>query len=319
MWFRRAPRNRRLARENVLEVKLRTQEVRAARLRLAATALSVALGTVVGLFLLWRAGEWVLDRCVFGNPAFAIRELDIQTDGVLSRDTLRRWSGVKPGENLLALDLNRVKRDLELVPLIGSASIHRVPPGTLRIRVAERVPVASVRLLQLQPAGGVDTVTYYLDATGHVLEVAPNAEPALKQFFLGANLPHLVGVDGNWLRPGRATESPSVRAALRLLTAFTASPMYGAADPVSVDVSRPDALEVTTAQGSRVTFGLDSPELQLARWWRVHQFASRQGKVIQTLDLSVTNNAPAVLLDASTAPDGPLPPAKPTSTRKPHV
>ena len=55
-----------------------------------------------------------------------------------SADQLRRWAGVKPGENLFALDLARVKRDLEMVPLIDSVSVERVLPRTLRIRVTER-------------------------------------------------------------------------------------------------------------------------------------------------------------------------------------
>ena len=38
-------------------------------------------------------------------PTFAIQRIDVQTDGVIAPDQLRRWSGVKPGENLIALDL----------------------------------------------------------------------------------------------------------------------------------------------------------------------------------------------------------------------
>ena len=45
------------------------------------------------------------------------RRLDVKTDGVIAPDQLRRWAGVKLDENLLALDLARVKRDLELVPV----------------------------------------------------------------------------------------------------------------------------------------------------------------------------------------------------------
>ena len=53
-------------------------------------------------------------------------KFDVQTDGVIAPDQLRRWARVKPGENLFALDLARVKRDLELVPLIESVSVERV-------------------------------------------------------------------------------------------------------------------------------------------------------------------------------------------------
>src|SRR5215831_14707033 len=101
MWFRREPKNRRLSHRHVLDVKLRSRQVRATRLRLGAVALAVTFGTVFGLYLFWRVGEWTLDKFVYENSEFAIRRVDVQTDGVISPDQLRRWSGVKPGNNLM--------------------------------------------------------------------------------------------------------------------------------------------------------------------------------------------------------------------------
>ncbi len=166
MWFKRTPKNRRLERGNVLDVKLRTKEVRAARLKLATTALGVSLGTIIALYLLWRGGGWALDQFVFKNDAFAVRDLNIQTDGSIPVGQLRQWAGVKPGDNLLALDLARIKRDIELAPMIESAAVERVLPHTLRVRVTEREPIARIKLPQLQPRGGVAMVSYYLDEGG---------------------------------------------------------------------------------------------------------------------------------------------------------
>ena len=118
MWFKRKPKNRRLGREQVLDVKLRSSKVRAARTRMTAVSLGIVFATVFGLYMVYRGGEWLLNRLVYENRAFAIEEVDVQTDGIIPVDQLRRWSGIKPGENLLALDLGRVKRDLEMVPLV---------------------------------------------------------------------------------------------------------------------------------------------------------------------------------------------------------
>src|SRR6187455_3666578 len=144
MWLGRKPKNRRLDRGHVLDVKLRSDQVRASRVRLGALTFGVLFGTVFGFYVLWLAGAWALDKLVYENQAFAIQQIDVQTDGVISTDQLRRWAGVKADENLLALDLARVKRDLELVPLISSVSVERVLPRTLRIRVTEREGVAQV-------------------------------------------------------------------------------------------------------------------------------------------------------------------------------
>ena len=317
MWFKEKPKNRRVERGNVLDVKLRTKQVRAARLRLATTAVGLSLGTFAGLYLVWRAGDWALDQFVFRNDAFAIRELDIQTDGSIPVEQLRKWAGVKPGINLLALNLNRVKSDLELAPMIQSVAVERVLPRTLKISVVERTPIARLKLLQLRPGGGIGLVTYFLDASGRVLQpiairadaIAPNVEA----------LPVLPGVNASELLPGRAVNSPKVKAALRLIAGFANSPMAGLVDLASVDVSGTEALQVTTGQGSQITFALDRLEEQLRYWWLAHDYGRKIGKSIRTLDLSVTNNAPAVWLEAGAAPPSAPEPNKPLRNRKKHV
>jgi hypothetical protein len=55
-----------------------------------------------------------------------------------------------------------------------------------------------------------------------------------------------------------------------------------------------------------VTFGIRDTdprfETQLRHWLAVHQDAAGRGRLIGTLDLSVTNHAPMRWLDAATAP-----------------
>ncbi len=155
MWYKREPKNRRLNRGHVLDVKLRSDQVRATRMRLATVMLSVLFGTVFGLYLLWRTGEWALDKFVYENADFAIQRMDVQTDGVIAPDQLRRWAGVKLGVNLIALDLSAVKRNLELVSAIDSVSVERVLPRTLKIRVTERDPVAQVNVPRADGANGI--------------------------------------------------------------------------------------------------------------------------------------------------------------------
>jgi cell division septal protein FtsQ len=146
MWFKREPKNRRLRRGHVLDVKLRSDQVSAARTKMASIALGVTFGTVFGLYLLWRTGEWALDKFVYENSTFAIQNIEVQTDGVIAPEQLRRWTRVRIGANLIALDLASVKRNLELVSTIDSVSVERVLPRTLKVRVTERNPVAQVNV-----------------------------------------------------------------------------------------------------------------------------------------------------------------------------
>ena len=300
MWFKRRPKNRRFERGHVLDVKLRTKDARAARIRLATTAAALSLGTVLGLYLLWRAGDWALDELVFKNDAFAIRELNIQTDGSIPIEQLRRWAGVKLGDNLLALDLNRVKNNLELAPMIESVAVERMLPHALKISVIEREPIAQVKLLQVQPDGRIGLVSYCLDQGGHLVQVLKDRMDAVSQETDA--LPVLSGVNGTELDPGRAVHSRKIGAALRLIAEFERSPMAGLVDLKSVDVSGTEVLQLFTGDGSQITFALDRLENQLRCWRLVHDFGKSNGRGIRTLDLSVTNNAPVLWLDASAIP-----------------
>ncbi len=291
-WFQRKSMNRRLGRGHVLSVKLRSSHVRAKRVRLVALSFGILFGTVFGLYLLWRTGEWALNRLVYENPAFAIRQIDVQTDGVITHDQLRRWAGVKLGENLVALDLARVRRDLKLSSLIEWVAVERVLPNTLRLRVVEREPLARVLVLRPVPNGGCEVKTLQLDLECNVILPLERQQRTTPPTPADDLLPVLEGLQPNELVPAKRLESPQARAAMQLITAFERSPMAGVFDLRRIDLSSPDILQVTTWQGSDVTFATKDLERQLLRWAEVHKYGQTNNVAIASVDLSVTNNVP---------------------------
>lgn len=306
MWGKRKQVNRRLGRVHVLDVKLRSDQVRKTRVRYVALTFGALIGIAFGGFACWRGGEWVLNRVAYENPAFAISSIEAQTDGVILPDQLRRWANVRPGENLLALDLARVKRNLEMVPMIATVSVERILPKTLRIRVVEREPVAQVAVLRSNNRGGVETAVFHLDAAGFVIQPLDPRQRTRPLAQGDDSLPLLRGLKPGDLQPGRAVESPSVQAALKLAADFAYSPMAGLADLKTIDVTAPDVLTVKTGQGSEVIFGLENLDQQLRRWREVHELGLRMRRNLATLDLAVSNNVPARWIEASVTP----PPAK---------
>ena len=320
MWFKRKAKNRRFERSHVLDVKLRSQQVRAVRFRLLSGVLGVSFGTLLVLFLLWQGGSFVLDRLVFQNPAFAITKIEVQTDGDLPLIQLRRWAGVKEGDNLFALDLARVRRDLELVPWIRAASIERVIPHTLRLSVSEREPVAQASKWQPAARGnGLEPVVFLLDADGYVMRPRDAWAAVSLSVSSNAPLPRLTGVDDAELRPGRQIESEQARAALRLVDAFDRSPMFNQVELNEIDVAMPDLLRVTTCQSNDVTFAVAGLETQLSRWRLIHDAGLSSRKGIATLDLSVSNHIPATWFEASALPAVKPKAVKTSRTRKKHV
>jgi len=289
--------------------------------RFAARALTGLVVAGVVLLALWRGGGLLLDRLLYSNPSFAVQAVEIRTDGALTDDVIRRWAGVKPGDNLMALDLRRVKRDLELQPFVEAAAIERALPSTLRIRVTEREAVAVIFEVRPRPgAPGFDTVPMFLDSGGHAFPVAAPHITTKPQSRVVAELPVLMGASGLELRIGRPVFAPNVQSALRLISMFDGSDMAAATDIRQVDVSAPEVLRVTTGQGSRVTFATTLPQdVQLRRWRAIHELGARNNKAIATLDLSITNHLPALWVEAGQVPAPSPKAAKPTRPRKKDV
>jgi cell division septal protein FtsQ len=321
MWFKREQnRNRRLHRSHVLDVKLRSDQVRASRVRIGLVLFLMIAGPFFGLYLLWRVGEVALNAFVYQNADFAIQQIDVTTDGVIAPDQLRRWTGVKPGANLIALDLAAVKRNLELVSVIDSVSVERVLPRTLKIRVTEREPIAQVNVPRADGASGIAVSVFQLDADGMVMQPLDPRLCTVPLAQMNSQLPVIAGLNAFQLQPGRRVESPPVQAALRLIAAFEKSPMAGLVDLRRVDVSAPGVVMATTGQGSEIIFGLDNLDQQLRRWRQIYDLGLRQQRAIATADLAVANNVPVRWMLASAAPVAVTPKAvKPIKNRKKNV
>ena len=155
---------------------------------------AVVLTLAVSTYLLWRVGGWTMDRLVYENKAFSLGEIDLQTDGVIAMEQLRRWASVKSGQNLLALDLARVKRNLELVPFVQSVSVERILPHTLRIRVCEREPVAQILVSRSRIGGGLEQAIYHLDSDGWAMVPLDPRQRAVPQSQVPEQLPMISGI-----------------------------------------------------------------------------------------------------------------------------
>ncbi len=318
-WLKRKPKNRRAQeRERGLDVKLRTSQTRAARMRMVGMGLAVVFSLALIGLVLWRGGEWVLAGLIYENDAFAIQQIDVQTDGVLTTDAIRAWAKVRLGENLMALDLMRVKRALDKQPPIQFAAVERVLPHTLKISVNEREPVAQTIVTFIRPGGMTNQAVYDFDEDGYVMKPLDprwrTAPPPASE-----RLPILVGVPPAEPQPGQQVSSPQIRAALALVCEFDHSPMAGMVEIETIDVSVPEILKVTTSQKAQITFSLSHFDTQLRRWRLICDRYQKSGKAIATLDLSISNNLPVHWVAASTLPAVAPRALQPTRPKRKHV
>jgi cell division septal protein FtsQ len=318
-WLKRKPKNRRAPdREYALDVKLRTSQTRAARMRIVGVCMAVVFSLAAITLVFWRGGQWVLDALIYENDAFAIQQIEVQTDGVLTSEAIRTWAKVKTGENLMALDLMRVKRDLEWQPAVQFVAVERVLPHILKLTVNEREPVAQTMVTLVRPGKTVDQAVYDFDEDGYVMRPL---DPRWRTAPPPANerLPILIGVSPSDPQPGKQVNSPQIRAALALVCEFDHSPMTGMVEIERIDVSQPEILKVTTTQKAEITFSLSQFDVQLRRWRLIYDQFGKWGKAITTLDLSISNNLPLHWVAAASVPPVAPRALKPSRPKRKHV
>jgi cell division septal protein FtsQ len=98
--------------------------------------------------------------------------------------------------------------------------------------------------------------------------------------------------------------------------------MFALADLRRVDVTS-SVLQVTTGQGSVVTFALGDYDKQLRRWREIHERGLKSNQTIASVDLAVPNNIPVRWVEINSAAPGqpvlPAPKIKLPTNRKRHV
>lgn len=77
---------------------------------------------------------------------FSTRSIHVQGQARLSEEAVLKQSNIRPGENLLAINLKLVRKRLLAHPWISRASVAREIPGTIRISVSEHRALAILDL-----------------------------------------------------------------------------------------------------------------------------------------------------------------------------
>lgn len=262
---RKTRRNR--ARESVLRAAARAVESRRATRRrwgivavaLLGTAALVA-GAVLGGRLVWR-------RCFLENDYFAVRHVEIATDGSLDAALVREYAGVREGMNLFDACPATIRSNLLAVPVVASVSAGRRFPDTVVIEIAERTPVARL-------GTRVSGTPLAADAEGHVL--GPSS--------VRAELPIVSGIRDKSLRPGDVIADPLMETALRILDICTRPDLRKEMRVASVDISSDTWITLQLASGEQILLSHDGLETKLERFPLMRDAARRRG-----LDLAIYN------------------------------
>ncbi|MFF5107737.1 cell division protein FtsQ/DivIB [Streptosporangium sp. NPDC000509] len=132
---------------------------------------------------------------VFFSPVLGVREIQVVGNAGLSAEQIRQAAQVAEDMPLATVDVAEVEGRIGRISQVESVTVSRGWPGTLRVEVVEREPVAVV------PVGDRSAL---MDRHGIVTELRNVAPPALPVLRVS--------------RPGPA--DPATAAALKVITAL---------------------------------------------------------------------------------------------------
>ncbi|MBP7831302.1 MAG: FtsQ-type POTRA domain-containing protein [Kiritimatiellae bacterium] len=241
---------------------------------------SVVLLLVVVAAALWLGTEGArrLGQALFSaNDRFTVRTLDLVSDGKLQSWHIREYAGLDTGLNLFALDLGKIRRELESVPVVGMVTVTRVLPDTLRVRISERRAVARLG----DEAGGQALA---VDREGYAL--GPSS--------VSARLPVITGYRARGLRPGSRVEDPGIQSALALID-LSDEPLYSRFVRLRrVDVSDNEELRVELERGERIRFPRRDMQPRMERLCEIIKQSADEGRAIASVNMTVDRNFPVI-------------------------
>lgn len=97
----------------------------------------VALGLVALIY-----GALEFRAYILSSNRFAVKQMEVLTDGPADREQLIRSSGVAMGSNIFSIHLDEVRRNVEADPWVYSAMITRSLPNKIQIQYIPQKPVA---------------------------------------------------------------------------------------------------------------------------------------------------------------------------------
>jgi cell division protein FtsQ len=150
---------------------------------------------VTALGLSGAFGNWMSD-----SDAFKMTQIEIRGNELLSTRQVEKQSHLKTGVSIWDVDLKQVTKDIEQHPLVEKAVVSRRFPGTIRVEIEEKKPVALV-----SSKGKV----FCLDEHATVMPTVPGR---------AYDFPMLTGLPPMDIIPGRRLRGPQVQKGMDFLS-----------------------------------------------------------------------------------------------------
>ncbi len=147
----------------------------------------------IGL-IIFIVGIVTLSFYILNIQVFIIKNIEVDGNYYLSKNDVVSLSGIHTGVNIFAVNLDKIKENLQRDPHIKNIDIRRALPNSIIIEVNERNEVAVI------PYNGV---YLHIDEDGYVIEVSKEYQDAKLPILSGFNIKKFMA--GQYLDTDRTT------------------------------------------------------------------------------------------------------------------
>ncbi|MBT8038260.1 MAG: FtsQ-type POTRA domain-containing protein [Verrucomicrobiae bacterium] len=222
-----------------------------------------------------------------GNEKYRLQEIDLQTNGQLSHTRVVDIASIDLNASIFAVDTGSVRESLEELPEVVDCQVERRLPGTLRIRLTERVPVVWIECAELgfpgRSNGGI-----LADKEG----ITFPCEGAL--WDSARDLPVIVVTvtPSDAFQHGSPMKHLEVMRALHLVQAFDAGDVRAEWLPERVVLINDYSMEAICNDGSRATFGMYDHDRQLTDFLTIREHTHKTQREVKHVNLIPKKNIP---------------------------
>lgn len=110
--------------------------------------------TVIGVFS-------YLAFNTISSEMFRVEEIQVEGNEILTEDQIIKASGIKEGDNIFTLDLNKARYNISKILSTRSIHIKKYLPGKIVISIDEKEPIGVIN---------DDDKVYYIDSGGNYME-----------------------------------------------------------------------------------------------------------------------------------------------------
>lgn len=230
--------------------------------------------------------KWAHNEIFFENDEFVLKQLNFQSDGVLTAASLSEISNVSAGMKLLELDLEKIRERISKIPVVQEVVVSREMPDRLNIMVKERMPVAWISCPPLGVRPGDMERGFLVDEGGYLFRCLDLTEgiqslPIIENFAMAEPVEGIQLTDDGML------------GAIDLVLKSPELSEDGSMEVQLVRVRNEWSLQCRYRSGLQTVFSLYDVDRGLEDLELVLKQAEKIGQHLATVDVSMSENIPA--------------------------